>query len=81
MSRYIPKPRTALAPGTRVRVMAASVHGARRLDPAEVVADDGAGPVQVRWMRPRAGGQLGLVDRRRLQVVAPPAAVEVPDGQ
>ena len=61
--------------------MAASWHGARATDPATVVADDGAGPVQVRWMRPRAGGQLGLVDRRRIRLVARPAAVEVQDGQ
>lgn len=80
MSRYIPKTRTALPAGTRVRVMAASVHGARRLEPAEVVADNGAGPVQVRWMRPRAAGQLGLVDRRRIRLVAKPAE-EVQDGK
>lgn len=79
MSRYIPKPRTALVPGTRVHVLASNL-GARRQDPATVVADDGAGPVQVRWTRPRIGGQLGLVDRRRLQVIGPPAA-EVRDGK
>ena len=80
MSRYIPKPRTALTPATRVVVLASNL-GARRWDPATVVADDGAGPVQVQWTRPRIGGQLGLVDRRRIRLVARPAAVEVTDGK
>ena len=80
MSRYKPKPRTALTPGTRIVILAAGwARGGQ--DPATVVADDGAGPVQVRWTRPRIGGQLGLVDRRRIRLVAKPAAVEVPDGQ
>lgn len=80
MSRYKPKPRTALVPGTRIVILAA--HWARGgRDPATVVADDGAGPVQVRWTRARIGGQLGLVDRRRIRLVARPAAVEVPDGK
>lgn len=81
MSRYIPKPRTALVPGTRIVILAAPGHCGTATDPATVVADDGAGPVQVRWTRPRIGGQLGLVDRRRIRLVARPAAVEVPDGK
>lgn len=80
MSRYIPKPRTALTPGACVVVITNQM-GGHRQDPATVVADDGAGPVQVRWTRPRIGGQLGLVDRRRIRLVARPAAAEVPDGK
>ena len=81
MSRYIPKPRTALVPGTRVVILEAGWPRIGGQDPATVVADNGAGPVQVRWTRPRIGGQLGLVDRRRIRLVARPAATEVPDGQ
>lgn len=80
MSRYIPKPRIALTPATRVVVLASNL-GARRWDPATVVADDGAGPVQVRWTRPRIGGQLGLVDRRRIRLVVAKPAAEVTDGK
>ena len=81
MSRYKPKPRTALVPGAQVVILKTPGHCGTATDPATVVADDGAGPVQVRWTRPRIGGQLGLVDRRRIRLVARPAAVEVPDGK